>query len=831
MGDSTSPLAQPDLIIDGEPNICSDNAEERQLARRLRIQRRLSATRKRQDKDSDTKERSIPGKATQQKTQLESQVESCSNDVFEIIDEGVEAVTNIKIAGNAHEVQKREEDRLAREERMKYLEKEAEIADEKYQEINKKWEAIAKFNDPLDLFEETERQKDKCKQLLEKKDVVIKRLQEELRMAELRFIKDQEKQSADMNLLVFRINEQIKIMRKVVKNQIALIEDGIEAERLEAIQTFNKKWESLNRQREKEQVNNLNSKLNSLEEHNQELKRIMLVHQEKFRDSKINLEENIQLLQREVESVKAVCLLNREKVDYNYQVLKKRDDENLIIKSQQKRRINKLQDAATNLRHKINIMEKNSKSEIKRLKSDVLTLYNKISAVEKKADHFSQVNFVKFNQVWKFNKDNAEDVLQKISEMDRFIHQQLLGLEWPRSESITSGNIALKDNENFEQVESAEEKPSNADVAEDNSTQRRKVFLVNKILKAVSNSSGFLLEERLAELLEPYAETEKLLVKLDNIFNALGVKDVNDVSILSNYLDPYLECSTCQAGHDVSVQSRAEEQHSPTSYVDGTNVLLDTHTGSERSEDPSGILTQIMNMVTQQVNMVHDVVSEVSSGMRKESSRYFRTPSADSIAYSLQQSVEDSEYYDKEEQDEKSVTLIRPKTTGLDDSSISRNPDHDLFIMSANVLHALEDFVSNTNEDKTFEMDGEEKLERSSSTKFDPTDMSKADVDAYWNNYKFVFTEDNEKLWDALMLGLRKYHAVLQDRHSLHTEVDQLSTQNNDLRRLLTSYTSNDSMKKEQSFFTDNPEHLLPLLSKDQNLVKLREVQDTLTRL
>ncbi|XP_039287142.1 dynein regulatory complex protein 1 [Nilaparvata lugens] len=330
MGDPTPPLDQSGLIIDGEPNICSDNAEERQLARRLRIQRRLSATRKRQDEDSDSKERSISGKATQQKTQLESQVESCNNDVFEIIDEGVEAVTNIKIAGNAHEVQKREEDRLAREERIKYLEKEAEIADEKYQEINKKWEEIAKFNDPLDLFEETERQKDKCRQLLDKKDVVIKRLQEELKMAELRFIKDQEKQSADMNLLVFRINEQIKIMRKVVKNQIALIEDGIETERLEAIQTFNKKWEGLNRQREKEQVNNLNSKLNSLEEHNQEMKRIMLVHQEKFRDSKINLEENIQLLQREVESVKAVCLLNREKVDYNYQVLKKRDDLNIL---------------------------------------------------------------------------------------------------------------------------------------------------------------------------------------------------------------------------------------------------------------------------------------------------------------------------------------------------------------------------------------------------------------------------------------------------------------------------------------------------------------------
>ncbi|XP_039292632.1 uncharacterized protein LOC111047661 [Nilaparvata lugens] len=254
---------------------------------------------------------------------------------------------------------------------------------------------------------------------------------------------------------------------------------------------------------------------------------------------------------------------------------------------------------------------------------------------------------------------------------------------------------------------------------------------------------------------------------------------------------------------------------------------MDTHTSSERSEDPSGILTQIMNMVTQQVNMVHDVVSEVSSGIRKDSSRYFRTPSGDSVAYSLQQSVEDSEYFEKEP-DDKSLALTHPKTS-LEDCRKCRNPNHDLFIMSANVLNALEDFVCTTNE--THGINGDGKLEEAHSIKYDPSNMSRGDVDAYWNNYKHVFIEDNEKLWDALMMGLRKYHSVLQDRHSLHTEVEQLSTQNNDLRRLLTSYTFNDSMKKEQSFYADNSENLLPLLSKDQNLVKLREVQDTLTRL
>jgi hypothetical protein len=39
--------------------------------------------------------------------------------------------------------------------------------------------------------------------------------------------------------------------------------------------------------------------------------------------------------------MKTQCLMNGEKLDYNLQVLKKREEENLIVRAQQKRRINR----------------------------------------------------------------------------------------------------------------------------------------------------------------------------------------------------------------------------------------------------------------------------------------------------------------------------------------------------------------------------------------------------------------------------------------------------------------------------------------------------------
>lgn len=43
-------------------------------------------------------------------------------------------------------------------------------------------------------------------------------------------------------------------------------------------------------------------------------------HREKYRITKIKLETEIQTLQNEFQDLKANCLINSEKIDYNYQV-------------------------------------------------------------------------------------------------------------------------------------------------------------------------------------------------------------------------------------------------------------------------------------------------------------------------------------------------------------------------------------------------------------------------------------------------------------------------------------------------------------------------------
>ena len=40
--------------------------------------------------------------------------------------------------------------------------------------------------------------------------------------------------------------------------------------------------------------------------------------------------------------------------------------------------------------------------------------------------------------------------------------------------------------------------------------------------------------------------------------------------------------------------------------------------------------------------------------------------------------------------------------------------------------------------------------------------LSKEDVEMYWQRFKEIFPLEEVKVWDALFIGLAKYHTILQ---------------------------------------------------------------------
>lgn len=62
------------------------------------------------------------------------------------------------------------------------------------------------------------------------------------------------------------------------------------------------------------------------------------------------------------------------------------------------------------------------------------------------------------------------------------------------------------------------------------------------------------------------------------------------------------------------------------------------------------------------------------------------------------------------------------------------------------------------------------------------------DVTKFWGRYREIFNEEKETLWDALLIGLNKYHDILKERHKLNEETESLRQQNSELHRLLKTY-------------------------------------------
>lgn len=74
-----------------------------------------------------------------------------------------------------------------------------------------------------------------------------------------------------------------------------------------------------------------------------------------------------------------------------HQILKKREEENVFVRSQQKRRLNKMSDVANALRLKIRKAAEDGAAEEIRADTEIQKLMQAMDDIEKKSDHFSQV--------------------------------------------------------------------------------------------------------------------------------------------------------------------------------------------------------------------------------------------------------------------------------------------------------------------------------------------------------------------------------------------------------------------------------------------------------
>ncbi|KAK2523355.1 hypothetical protein Q9966_012117 [Columba livia] len=544
---------------------------------------------------------------------------------------------------------------------------------------------------------------------------------QELKNKDEQYVQAIKQQSDDINLLLERMEEQIRTMLKTYRHKLLQIE-------LECIHT----------------------RLRKVEEFEKQLKQLLLQDEEEYNSMKIQLEIEVQNLEKQLQQMKAAYQLTQEKLDFNLQVLRKQDEENAIIRSQQKRKINRLYTIFSNLRTKLVKQEQQFREEGQSLATHCERIMAKCKVVQRKMRHFALSDSEKFTEVWLMNEEEAKGLMRKALDADFVIHTQQLGLHWEEphywflnnvgplgcykakrratelaaqilTESSADGQEEEEREKEMEKVGSEGGGKENTMKAEDKVAPLRNICkkTAKRILELVSDESGFLLEGKQLRLLQALGRDDRILMKLDSIFGALGIDSEDDLHQLLDFFLHY-------KAREVTVRQGQSWK-----------VLGKVALGEEVEGPMSSLLASLQ-----------------SQG----------SPGGD-----VTDPAEDREHGGSSPQRDE---LKPPQSPPASLPSASIRTD--------DVLRILNAFMRDFNKPR----------EKDKSPKDVLPERDSSRDEEYWAALAHVIPQPVLKLWDALAAALEEYYNVLTSRATLLAETSVLQQQNSELCVLLEEYVS-----------------------------------------
>ncbi|KFQ99272.1 Dynein regulatory complex protein 1, partial [Nipponia nippon] len=658
------------------------------------------------------------------------QIEESRQRLAKLLFDGTQMVTNIQVAADLRETQRRAEEAELKLRRVEKLENEAKSSTHKFEEISSKWALAKEMRIPQELWQLL-RFLIKYFSLISASPLLL----QELKNKDEQYVQAIKKQSDEIHLLLERMEEQIRTMLKTYRHKLLQIEKAFELERRELLDNNRKKWEEAIQAHNARELEYLHARMRKVEEFEKQLNQLRVEDEEEYNSMKIQLENDVQNLERQLQQMKAVYQLNQEKLEYNLQVLKKQDEENTILRSQQKRKLNRLHSLLNNLRTKLAKQEKQLREENQSLAADCERIAGQCKEVQRRMRHFAVSDAEKFTEVWLMNEEEAKGLMRKALDADRIIHTQQLGLPWEEPRYWFLNNVGPLGRYKAKRmatelaaevlaVGSGEGGKENTAKVEDRVTPLRNISktTAKRILELVSDESGFLIESKLLRPLDALGRHERTLMKLDSIFAALEIDSEDDLYQLVDFFLKY----------------KAQE-------VAGSQV------------GPQG----------QQGRWL--------LGRR----RWWKAqPPACCPSLQSQGSPGGEDGMDPAEDREDGGCGAQRDELKSPRSSPGCLPS--VYIHADDVLKILKAFVRDF--DKLREKDG--------SAKEVPQVRDSSEDGEYWEALAHVIPEPTLKLWDALAVALEEYYEVLTRRAGLLAEAAVLQQQNSELYLLLEAYVS-----------------------------------------
>eukprot|EP00040_Diaphanoeca_grandis_P003714 m.25648 g.25648 ORF g.25648 m.25648 type:complete len:656 (-) comp15112_c0_seq1:195-2162(-) len=508
-------------------SIEGDTAEARIKARRERISARMAAgdtdigNAPRIDRNASDLDDSVdPNPHASNSKMLE-----CKEIIEALREEASHEVSLIRITADFARTQQLNEDDNVRTAARQRLVEEREISEKQFVEIEKKWHEALKRKNATDLNEELEALKAETDGLVKRKNGLIDNFKEDLKKKDTNFMDELRSQGSDIETLLKTMTDQAKTMWGSYKKQLDDIEQAMLAERDQLLNDVKSTYTKRVDHRRESELTQAQAKLGSLEEHESRMEHARETGHEDYMTIKAKLEDDIALLEQQLEKTRAIYQLNTEKLDYNFEVLKKRKKENMDSKTQLSKKLTRMRAQLHTLREKGAKQSKTSQDENASLLRDYKRISDQYRELQKKFNHFQTLDHNQYRDVWNLNEDAAVGLLKQVLSADEVLASQQLGVKWiPPSQTELQSRARKAEIRGRTAAETIEEMFEDDD---DESVHDMMGDIPGHVIKSallmLGKEAEYLLESKLAGLLEPLDEKRRNLMKLDAIFKAINV--------------------------------------------------------------------------------------------------------------------------------------------------------------------------------------------------------------------------------------------------------------------------------------------------------------------
>eukprot|EP00730_Choanoeca_flexa_P017528 TRINITY_DN8455_c0_g1_i1.p1 TRINITY_DN8455_c0_g1~~TRINITY_DN8455_c0_g1_i1.p1 ORF type:complete len:755 (+),score=242.01 TRINITY_DN8455_c0_g1_i1:85-2265(+) len=588
LDNDTSHMPAPSLV---RADIDSDVQEERIQARRLRIAKRRE--------DERRKAAGIAVEETVVKTnpalephpeQSNMRIATSHQTLDRLREQGMDRVTLVRVTADYAESKRRREEKTARTQRRQQLQDERDATMQLYERVHKMLEEAAGLHTAPELHEALLKQQEACKELIAQKDTLITDFQKQLKSKDDEYVRSLRAQTADIDTVLSYMDQEVRSLTSSYKQELEDIESTFMKERQELVTAARQEWQEAMTKRREDEIKYLEDARERVEEQEKQLEHLRVTDLDEYNIIKRKLETDIHQLQQQLQNMKATYQLNTEKLEYNYQILKKRDEENAITISQQKRKLNKLTDAFNNLLAKIAKQEALLEQENVKLTQEFTKAADHFQDLQKKARHFTALDRRQIDEVWQMNEDSNVKLAKQLLAADQAIHEQQLGVQWVRPLEVLFDSTATE-----QQVRSraasavARELMEGRDVDNLN-TGHLSAETLRRALELLCEEGDFLVESQFDVLLGSLEAHERTLLRLDAMFKALAINTEEDMKQLAMYFispdqTPEVQDDTTPRSSQIKLIDRTEVTAALRRFVDsrgsaaGANATLGVSPG------------------------------------------------------------------------------------------------------------------------------------------------------------------------------------------------------------------------------------------------------------